>query len=186
MKKLHKKKTISRKEVVQNKTDNLKNIMLQMLSESMGVVSEACRKANITRETFYKWKKEDDTFRKAVEDVDDIALDFGESALHKRISEGSDTAIIFYLKTKGKRRGYIERSEVTGADGKDLRDVRLIVEVINVQKPLESEREVCLAELENSIMRELALSNGWITAEEKQKLDEKYRIIQITASSEGE
>jgi len=37
--------------------------------------------------------------------------------LHKQIGEGNTSATIFYLKTKGKNRGYVERQEITGADG---------------------------------------------------------------------
>ena len=40
-----------------------------------------------------------------------------ESQLHKQILDNSVPATIFYLKTKGKKRGYIERQEITGADG---------------------------------------------------------------------
>jgi len=53
----------------------------------------------------------DEEFKLAVRDTEDIALDFVESKLHQRIRDGSDAATIFYLKTKGKRRGYIERQE---------------------------------------------------------------------------
>ena len=34
--------------------------------------------------------------------------------------EGNITAIIFTLKTLGKSRGYVERQEVTGAEGKPV------------------------------------------------------------------
>ena len=39
------------------------------------------------------------------------------SQLHKQIKDGSTAATIFLLKTKGKKRGYVERQEITGADG---------------------------------------------------------------------
>ena len=61
--------------------------------------------------------KDDKQFEKDVNEIQNIALDFAESQLHKQIGDGSTAATIFYLKTKGKKRGYIERQEITGADG---------------------------------------------------------------------
>jgi hypothetical protein len=46
-----------------------------------------------------------------------IALDFGESQLHSQIEKGNTSATIFFLKTKGKKRGYIERSELDLTSG---------------------------------------------------------------------
>ena len=88
-----------------------KEIILSALEGSLGVVTVACKKAEIPRSTYYKWLNEDDVFAAAVKDIENIALDFGESQLHKQIGEGNTSATIFFLKTKGKRRGYIERSE---------------------------------------------------------------------------
>lgn len=51
-------------------------------------------------------------FKKEVDDIQNIALDFAESQLHKQIQDGNTTATIFLLKTKGKKRGYIERQEI--------------------------------------------------------------------------
>tara|TARA_R100000734_G_C3287451_1_gene79872 strand:+ start:393 stop:752 length:360 start_codon:yes stop_codon:yes gene_type:complete len=101
-----------------NKSRHIKKeSMLKALEQSLGVVTVACKKANIPRSTFYKWVNEDIEFANQVKDIENIALDFAESQLHKQISENSTSATIFYLKTKGKKRGYIERQEITGADG---------------------------------------------------------------------
>jgi len=43
-----------------------------------------------------------------------------ETGLYKAIREGKDWAIKYILSTKGKSRGYVERQEVTGADGKPM------------------------------------------------------------------
>ena len=44
----------------------------------------------------------------------------GEKRFAGWIERPSETAIIFTLKTRGKKRGYVERQEVTGADGAEL------------------------------------------------------------------
>ena len=101
-----------------NKSRHIKKeSILKALEKSLGVVTVACRKAQIPRGTYYKWLKEDLDFANEVKDIENVALDFAESQLHKQIQENSTAATIFYLKTKGKKRGYIERQEITGADG---------------------------------------------------------------------
>ena len=94
------------------KTDILKANLLESLEKALGVVTTACKTAGCSRETFYKYCREDEEFKAKVEDISNITLDFAESQLHKQIMDGNTTATIFYLKTKGKNRGYVERSEV--------------------------------------------------------------------------
>jgi len=77
----------------------------------LGVVTSACRKVGVGRTTFYGWLNDDEEFAKAVQDIENVALDFAESQLHQQIKSGNPTSTIFYLKTKGKKRGYIERME---------------------------------------------------------------------------
>lgn len=44
-------------------------------------------------------------------------LDFVENKLWTLINDNNTAAVLFYLKTKGKERGYAERKEITGANG---------------------------------------------------------------------
>ncbi len=99
------------------KSDILKKQLVESLEKSLGVVTTACKQTGVNRSTFYEWYNKDEEFKKAVDDIGNVALDFAESQLHKQIKDGNSTATIFYLKTKGKKRGYIERQEITGADG---------------------------------------------------------------------
>jgi len=100
------------------KNDITKKAMLEALEKSLGVVTSACKTVDISRETHYRWLREDADYKAAVEALSDVALDFAESQLHKQIKDGNSTATIFFLKTKGKKRGYIERQEVEVASGK--------------------------------------------------------------------
>lgn len=96
--------------------------MLAALIKALGVVSNACKTAKIDRTTHYRWMKSDKNYARQVKDIENIAIDFAETALHKKIRKGDTIATIFYLKTKGKERGYVERQENRNVDreGNDI------------------------------------------------------------------
>ena len=90
----------------------LKKGMIKALEQSLGVVTTAAKIAGIDRSTHYEWLKTDEDYNQKVIDLENVTLDFAESQLHKQVKEGNTTATIFLLKTKGKKRGYIERQEI--------------------------------------------------------------------------
>ena len=94
-----------------------KEIMLEALKKSLGVVTTALNKTDIPKSTFYKWRKTDPEFEAEVQDIDNIALDFSESKMFEGIQKGSENLIRFHLSRKGKSRGYVERQEITGMEG---------------------------------------------------------------------
>lgn len=93
-------------------SDINKKAMIDALEKSLGIVTTACKAVGIARETHYRWMREDEEYSESVKSIEDIALDFAESQLHKQIRDGEVSSTIFFLKTKGKRRGYIERQEI--------------------------------------------------------------------------
>ena len=90
----------------------LKRAMIEALEKSLGIVTSACKSVGINRSTHYDWLKIDEDYKAEVESIEDIAIDFAESQLHKQIKDGNPTSTIFYLKTKAKKRGYVERQEI--------------------------------------------------------------------------
>jgi uncharacterized protein Yka (UPF0111/DUF47 family) len=95
-----------------NKTVHTKKRVIEALEKSLGVITTACKIAEVSRTQFYNWLKDDEDFAKKVQEIENVTLDFVESQLHKQIKENSTAATIFFLKTKGKKRGYIERQEI--------------------------------------------------------------------------
>lgn len=104
----------AKKEIEQKKVKGrLKNALLDAYDKSMGNVSSACRTVNVSRETFYRFKRDDKVFSERVTEIDETNLDFAETILLKNIREGKEASLIFFLKTKGRDRGYIERIDST-------------------------------------------------------------------------
>lgn len=89
-------------------TKQAKKVMLAALKESLGVISTAAKLARLERKTHYLWMDKDPSYKEAVENIVNTAIDFAETSLLTQIKENNTTATIFYLKTKGKHRGYID------------------------------------------------------------------------------
>jgi len=95
--------------LVKERQSRGKKRMLEALRNTYGIVCEAVKMTGIARRTHYEWLKNDEEYRKAVQDVKEIAKDFVEGKLFECIKEKDTTAIIFYLKTQAKDRGYADR-----------------------------------------------------------------------------
>jgi len=97
---------------LQNRTVGTKKALLEALEKHLGIVTPACAEAGISRDTHYRWLKEDKDYKKAVKELENVALDFAESALHQQIKKGNPLSTMFYLKCRAKKRGYIEQQEL--------------------------------------------------------------------------
>jgi transposase-like protein len=93
------------------KKETVKNNFVELFTSNACNVSECCKKVGISRNTFYEWKKYDKSFAERIKEAEEGLIDFAESMLYKGIKEGKTTEIIFFLKTKGKSRGYVEKTE---------------------------------------------------------------------------
>ena len=89
-----------------------KNKLLESLRNNLGNITLSCQETCIDRGTYYNLMEKNAEFRKEVEDIQNICIDVVENALFRNVRAGDTTAIIFYLKTKGRKRGYSEKQEI--------------------------------------------------------------------------
>lgn len=118
-----------------------KEKMLESLKECSGIVTFACEKVGLSRQTFYRWCRDDPEFKERVDAINELQIDVAEASILKKIQKGDTTAIIFYLKTKGKNRGYSERREISIPGGVDMN----IKNDFDVSKLSDEERKVLLS-----------------------------------------
>jgi hypothetical protein len=134
--------------------DNKKKRFLKALSEHCGNVTKACQQIKISRALVYdRWIKSDPKFEKEFDLINESEIDKVEDKLKERIngvevlkgvdSDGKEiiyhtppdtTAIIFYLKTKGQKRGYIEKQHVVNENKEPM---KIIVENAAQKKIIE-------------------------------------------------
>lgn len=157
-----------------------KRKLLDMLRETLGVVETACKRTGIGRTTHYRWLKADKKYAAEVFEIESVALDFGESQLHKLMNgytlpdskvflvehtefkggkavvtkkplvvpivkhHGPDaSAVIFFLKSKGKGRGYIEKTQVESQSKVEVMNMKVeVVPAVGGIPLARSEKEV--------------------------------------------
>jgi len=78
---------------------------LDHLESNLGVVDIALKKIGIDRDTYSEWLN-NIWFKREVDHINERSIDYVENKLLQQIKEGNTNAITFYLKTKGKKRGY--------------------------------------------------------------------------------
>lgn len=96
------------------------------LYDKRGNVSAVARSFEISRNAVYKRINKSVKLQNALKESRETMLDNAETELYDQALSGNTTALIFLLKTQGKGRGYVERSEVTGADGEVLIVKRIV------------------------------------------------------------
>ena len=102
------------------KKNKTKNIFLDSLRK-VPIVQISCDKANISRNSVYRWRKEDKEFAddmdKAMAEGEDFINDISEGQLLNMIKEKSWPALAFWLKHRNPK--FKEKFEVTTKIGKD-------------------------------------------------------------------
>ncbi len=90
--------------------------ILDTLEKHQGLVALTALSLKVSLQTIYNYRDRYPSIAKKIEELRERRTDRVELQLYDKIEEGDIAAIIFYLKTQGKSRGYVERTELTGAE----------------------------------------------------------------------
>ena len=106
--------------------ENRKQQILDLYSKKACNVSAVCSVVGITRKTFYDYINSDEEFKELIEEAREALLDNAESILQKKILSEDTTSLIFFLKTRGKSRGYTERTEIEDLTKREPIEVNIV------------------------------------------------------------
>lgn len=85
--------------------------MVEAIKATNGRVYLAAKSIGCEACTIYRRAKKDEAVRKAIHNCRGEFLDAAETALNRAVLAGEAWAVCFTLKTLGKKRGFVERSE---------------------------------------------------------------------------
>ncbi len=90
------------------------------LRQGKGFVSVAAEILGCHRNTVQNYINDFPELQEVVHECRESQLDKAESILMKKIEEGDSRCLIFFLRTRGKRRGYTDRPELKHGDQPEL------------------------------------------------------------------
>lgn len=86
---------------IEQRKDKNKEALLERLRKTP-IVQYACGRENVSRATYYRWRKDDPEFAKATDNAikhgSDLVNDLAEAKLLEAIKDRNMTGIIFWLK----------------------------------------------------------------------------------------
>src|SRR5262245_6648578 len=95
--------------------------VLEALLACNGLLYLAADRLGCGSNTVINYMRRYPSLRRLVLEKRGRRVDVGEAALDRAVLAGEPWAVQFLLRTQGKDRGYVERSEVVGADGAPVR-----------------------------------------------------------------
>jgi len=98
----------------------------QAIIAAGGFISRAAEMLNVHYSTIYQRIQKTPALQSLTAHIDEKLLDYGELELIKAMKRGESWAICFYLKCKGKGRGYVEKQTVIST--KDDNSIQIVIE----------------------------------------------------------
>lgn len=90
-------KKIDKSDTIKKRQKKQKELFLQEFKKKAGNISATCEAINISRETYYEWKRKDKDFAKRCDEIYQSLIDLAESQLIKNIIAGKETSLFFFL-----------------------------------------------------------------------------------------
>jgi len=99
------------------------------LERAGGSMTGAGEILGCSRRTVADYINRHPTLAAALEEINEIDVDEAETNLKRGVRRGDGWAVCFTLKTKGKDRGYVERTEFTGKNGGAIQSEVTVIEL---------------------------------------------------------
>ena len=114
-----------------------KNAMIEAMTKALGIVTTATNLVGISRQTHYEWLKNDPLYTQKLEEINAVALDFGERQLHSLVGDKNVTAVIYILHNKGRSREYSRDNNVMEEQEVRVRNVLYVPHDGRTDKPID-------------------------------------------------
>lgn len=123
----------------EHKREHMKKRFLKLYSNNLCNVKDTCKELNINRGTYYLWIKNDPLFKEQCDMIQEGLIDLAESQLMTNIKNGKEQSLLFFLRCKGRDRGYVEKKEVEHSGNVSVNivdDIPQIIEAQNIMKAM--------------------------------------------------
>ncbi len=94
--------------------------IISALKRTNGLVSLAAREIGCTPQVIYRRAQKIKAVQETIDEARDSLIDSAELALRSAVLDKEPWAVALTLKTLGRHRGYVERGEITGAEGQSI------------------------------------------------------------------